>query len=707
MTEEKQDPKISPEQSSGEAFVDNSQFENWLEEEVVASPSSAREADVQDSGVPSEPLTLKKPSEDVLESLMNRRQVKKPSGSVKSLFPAIEGDSVLEPKAEAPKEEPKVEEKASPKPLFSRKKSNFDKIDESQIADPKEEEVKIESANDFYKRALQLIYKSEDLGVDATAKANLSEALRENKIPQLAVRELVANKVINNIQLARAMARTRNRREIMSFLDVPPEALDLKSSLDRRILDVLREPRIIPLWKKENDGYTEFHLAYDQGVRNIMIESQLSDMMPRTRFFWHFAMRDVCGAYWLSGSNDENIDSNMEAEALLDRIVATAIDARSSDIHIDPNIRGELKAVLKYRIDGAVQSKEVITQDQLEKLKVRIENLARMPKVNQNHPNKGAFSRAGFDWRVQIQPHSGRQGAVPRIVIRRLQPDVMPMETLGYPEYFIEKIKSAASAANGVIFWTGPTGSGKTESIHSAVVSVNPMGRGLSVHTIEDPPEKRVPGYAVQMEISDMDDARSGMELLKSSLRADPDVIIFGEVRDQEMAELVFEAANTGHLVFTTLHTNTAIDAISRLTELGINGFLLSYIRGITAQRLVRRLCTHCRVPVEEADEYTRYVFERYEVPMEGATLYKANHDGCPSCNYSGYHGRIAIAEWLVPNKELIEATVDERFDELEDIAKRAGWLPMGHMGTLHMKYGITDAEELSDKVLELSTEIS
>ncbi len=707
MTEEKQDPKISPEQSSGEAFVDNSQFENWLEEEVVTSPSSAREADVQDSGEPSEPLTLKKPSEDVLESLMNRRQVKKASGSVKSLFPAIEGDSVLEPKAEAPKEEPKVEEKSSPKPLFSRKKSNFDKIDESQIADPKEEEVKIESANDFYKRALQLIYKSEDLGVDATAKANLSEALRENKIPQLAVRELVANKVINNIQLARAMARTRNRREIMSFLDVPPEALDLKSSLDRRILDVLREPRIIPLWKKENDGYTEFHLAYDQGVRNIMIESQLSDMMPRTRFFWHFAMRDVCGAYWLSGSNDENIDSNMEAEALLDRIVATAIDARSSDIHIDPNIRGELKAVLKYRIDGAVQSKEVITQDQLEKLKVRIENLARMPKVNQNHPNKGAFSRAGFDWRVQIQPHSGRQGAVPRIVIRRLQPDVMPMETLGYPEYFIEKIKSAASAANGVIFWTGPTGSGKTESIHSAVVSVNPMGRGLSVHTIEDPPEKRVPGYAVQMEISDMDDARSGMELLKSSLRADPDVIIFGEVRDQEMAELVFEAANTGHLVFTTLHTNTAIDAISRLTELGINGFLLSYIRGITAQRLVRRLCTHCRVPVEEADEYTRYVFERYEVPMEGATLYKANHDGCPSCNYSGYHGRIAIAEWLVPNKELIEATVDERFDELEDIAKRAGWLPMGHMGTLHMKYGITDAEELSDKVLELSTEIS
>ncbi|MFZ2619306.1 MAG: ATPase, T2SS/T4P/T4SS family, partial [Alphaproteobacteria bacterium] len=335
-----------------------------------------------------------------------------------------------------------------------------------------------------------------------------------------------------------------------------------------------------------------------------------------------------------------------------------------------------------------------------------IENLARMTKVNLSHPNKGSFTRAGYDWRVQIQPHSSSLGPVPRIVLRRLNPDVMPMEVLGYPKYFIDKIKLAAAAPNGVILWTGPTGSGKTESIHSALVSVNPMAKGLSVHTIEDPPEKRVPGYAIQMEAVEEDAPRSALQLLKSSLRADPDVVVFGEIRDKEMAKLVFDAANTGHLVFTTLHTNTAIDAVIRLDELGIGGFLLAYVRGIASQRLVRRLCVHCKQPMETPDDYTRYVFDRYGVEIEGAHLYKASTEGCASCNFSGYYGRIATAEWLAPSKEIIEATLRRDFADLEDMAKRAGWQPMGHMGVIHVKSGITDAAELSRKILELTSEL-
>lgn len=362
--------------------------------------------------------------------------------------------------------------------------------------------------------------------------------------------------------------------------------------------------------------------------------------------------------------------------------------------------------MVKYRVDGAVVPKEVVTAEQLDRLKVRIENLARMPKVNMNHPNKGSFTRAGYDWRVQVQPHSSSHGAVPRIVLRRLKPDVMPMEVLGYPQDFIEKIKSAAMAPNGVIFWTGPTSSGKTESIHSAIISSNPMARGLSVHTIEDPPEKRVKGYALQMEAVEEDDPRSALNLMKSSLRADPDVIVLGEVRDRDMAKLAFEAANTGHLVFTTLHTNTSVDAIVRLQELGITGFLLSYIRGIAAQRLVRRLCTHCRQPVEEPDDYTRYVFDRYGVEIEGAQLYKANPEGCANCNFQGYYGMIATAEWLRPSKEIMDASTRGDFEDMEDMARRAGWQPMGHMATLHVKKGITDADEISRKILELSSEL-
>lgn len=560
---------------------------------------------------------------------------------------------------------------------------------------------------DFYQQVVRIIATSNDLGVDNIAKIQLEQMQTSGESKEFGIRELLSKKVITRIQLARAIARVHKTREIMSLLDIPSESLQLRQTLQPRLRTLLRNARIIPLAEKrdENNNLLLVHFAQDNPVRDLVLEAQLREYYsPEVAFQWHFCLREVAGAFWLSGEN-EAIDAGMEAEALLDRLISNAIDSRASDIHVDPSIKGEPRAVVKYRIDGFVHPKEVITLEQLDRLRVRIENLARMPKVNLNHANKGAFSRSGYDWRVQIQPHAGRLGPVPRIVIRRLQPDVMPLEALGYPADFIEKIKTAASAPNGIIFWTGPTGSGKTEAIHAAVVSVNPMAKGLSVHTIEDPPEKRVPGYAVQMEIAADDPARTGLQLMKSSLRADPDVVIFGEVRDSEMAGLVFEAANTGHLVFTTLHTNTAIDSITRLEELGIKGFLLSYVRGIAAQRLVRRLCIHCRVKMNEPDEYTRYVFDRYGVPLPGADLHVANPEGCPSCSFTGYYGRIAVAEWLRPSKEIIEASEQGNYNALEDMAKRAGWQPMGRMGVLHIKRGITDAAELSTKILELSTE--
>tara|TARA_Y100000296_G_scaffold4577_4_gene5916 strand:- start:11966 stop:14608 length:2643 start_codon:yes stop_codon:yes gene_type:complete len=564
--------------------------------------------------------------------------------------------------------------------------------------------------DDLYSNVLKILYEADDLSLDATAKARVGQALKLSKLPQLVCRDLVIQKIITPVQLSRAIARTQKRKEITSFLNIPHEAMGLRQSLDSRVCALLREARAIPLWHKvasEDDSKTvsELHLAHEAPTKNLVLEASISEFLPDHKFVWHFALRDVCGAFWLSGE-DEDVDSNMEADALLDRIIGNAIDARSSDIHIDPSIKGDFKAMVRYRVDGFVQSKEVITLDQLERLRVRIENIARMPKVDRHHPNKGAFTRSGYDWRIQIQPHAGRQGPLPRIVIRRLNPDVMAMEQLGYPEYFIQFVREAAKSPNGVILWTGPTGSGKTESIHSAIVSANPMGRGLSVHTIEDPPEKRVAGYAVQMEMAEADPARSGLELLKSSLRADPDVVVFGEVRDPQMAGLVFEAANTGHLVFSTLHTNTSLDAIIRLDELGIYGFNISYVRGIAAQRLIRRLCTHCKQPVNEIDEYTKYVFNKFDVEPDGSKLFTHDPNGCASCNYTGYHGRIAIAEWLSPNKEMVNISVARDYTSLEDVARRAGWKPMGYMGVLHMKNGITDVHELASKVQELAGDI-
>ncbi|MCP4355831.1 MAG: Flp pilus assembly complex ATPase component [Proteobacteria bacterium] len=564
-------------------------------------------------------------------------------------------------------------------------------------------------AEDSFVDVLKILKDSEDLGVDSITRTRILELEDANVRNPLILKQLQNEHLISSRQIGRAVARSMGRLEVINFQDVPASSMDLKKDLDTRVQLIMRELRVLPIRKRMlEDGAYELHLAYDSAMRNVILESRIKEIMPRHRLCWHYATREVCGQFWVVGDEGAkgSVDSALEAEGLLDRIISDAIDAGSSDIHIDPSIKGESIATIKYRIDGFIKAKETINLDQLERLRVRIENISRMPSVNLSHPNKGAFTREGFDWRVQIQPHAGRRGPVPRIVIRRLQPDTLPLETLGYPAYFIEQIKAASLAPNGVIFWTGPTGSGKTESIHSAVVSVDPMSRGLSVHTIEDPIEKRVDGYSVQMELSDLDEARSGLELLKSSLRADPDVVIVGEVRDGQMAQLVFDAANTGHLVFSTLHTNNSIDALVRLDELGVKGFVMSYIRGMVAQRLARRLCNHCKVHIGNPRKVEQKVFDiykKFELPTANSNIFEANPDGCPNCNHSGYSGRIALAELLVPSMDIIQAITDKKFVGLEELAIKEGWKPMGVMGCEHVLSGITDVAELQRVVLELS----
>jgi type II secretory ATPase GspE/PulE/Tfp pilus assembly ATPase PilB-like protein len=578
-----------------------------------------------------------------------------------------------------------------------------------ETLDKKEEDTKNISEQQLFTDTLRILKTSDDLGVESLARTRIFELEDSNMIPPMILKQMQHEHLLSSRQIGRAVARSMGRMEIINFQDIPPAAFDLKKDLDSRSQTVMRELRILPVRKKVmDDGGYQLHIAYDSAMRNVITEAKLKEQLPTYRLYWHYATREVCGQFWVSDSEGSkgSVDAALEAEDLLDRIISDAIDAGSSDIHIDPSIKGESIATIKYRIDGFVKSKETINIEQLERLRVRIENIARMPSVNLSHPNKGAFTREGFDWRVQIQPHAGRSGPVPRIVIRRLQPDTKPLEDLGYPDYFVKQIKSASLAPNGVIFWTGPTGSGKTESIHSAVVSADPMGRGLSVHTIEDPPEKRIDGYAVQMEIAEGDPARSGLELLKSSLRADPDVVIVGEVRDNVMAQLVFDAANTGHLVFSTLHTNNAIDGLMRLEELGIQGFLMSYIRGMVAQRLARRLCKHCKQPVGAVTAREKKVFDVYEqfnLDTSKANIYQAKPGGCPNCNHSGYAGRIALAEILVPDAPLIQAISEKRYHEMEQLAINAGWKPMGYMGCEHVLSGITDVDELQRVVLELS----
>ena len=235
---------------------------------------------------------------------------------------------------------------------------------------------------EFYLQVARVLHSATDLGLDNVARTRL-EPLIGGPVSALeaGLRELIGIKCLTRVQLARAMARTNKMRELMSVLDIPPEGFALRQTLQPKLKTLYRAERIVPiaLTKDDAGNITDLHLGHDSPVRDLVVEAKIRDYYPpEVKLHWHFCLREVAGAFWLSGEN-ETIDAGMEAEALLDRLVSNAIDSRASDIHVDPSIKGEPRAVIKYRIDGFVHPKEVITLEQLDRLRVRIENLARMP----------------------------------------------------------------------------------------------------------------------------------------------------------------------------------------------------------------------------------------------------------------------------------------------------------------------------------------
>ena len=184
----------------------------------------------------------------------------------------------------------------------------------------------------FYQRVLNVLRLSEDLNVDSIAVARIKELQEEDRMPQLAVRDLVSERLIDNQQLARAVARSQGRLEILNVQDLPEGARSLRKELDSRVQNILRERRVIPLRKRiKEDNTHEMHLAYDSPMRDLVLEATLADMLPGYTFIWHFAAKDVCGQFWVSGDEGSDLDEGMEAEALLDRIVTTAVDSKASE----------------------------------------------------------------------------------------------------------------------------------------------------------------------------------------------------------------------------------------------------------------------------------------------------------------------------------------------------------------------------------------
>ena len=327
---------------------------------------------------------------------------------------------------------------------------------------------------------------------------------------------------------------------------------------------------------------------------------------------------------------------------LINGILQEAIRSRTSDIHVEPY---EERLSVRFRIDGTLTEKLSLPARLAAVLVSRVKVMARLDIANKRIPQDGRFSfnlgERQIDVRVSTLP--ARHGE--RLVMRILEKDSqgIALSDLGMDHDMLTDFQSMLARPNGIILVTGPTGSGKTTTLYGALSQLNDGTR--NVLTVEDPVEYALDGIG-QTQVND----KVGMSFaagLRAILRQDPDVVMVGEIRDPETAEIAVQAALTGHLVLSTVHTNSAIAAIARLRDMGVEPFLLSStVTALVAQRLVRRLCDHCKTT------YTPTASECAELGVdEGATFYKAV--GCMQCQNIGYRGRLGLYEMAVNDDTL------------------------------------------------------
>jgi len=369
---------------------------------------------------------------------------------------------------------------------------------------------------------------------------------------------------------------------------------------------------------------------------------------------------------------------------LLNAILAESLKENASDIHIEPY---EKESLVRFRLDG-VLSTVLKPSTQITPLLIsRIKVMSKLDIAEKRLPQDGRMSvklgGRSIDLRISTMPSSHGE----RVVMRLLDKDAgkLQVDDLGMPKDTSDQLDDLIRRPHGIILVTGPTGSGKTTTLYAALQKMDRQGRNIM--TVEDPVEYDLPGIS-QTQIN----LRAGMTFargLKAILRQDPDVILIGEIRDGETAEIATQSSLTGHLVLSTLHTNTAAGAITRLQDLGVDSFLLaSTVRGILSQRLLRRLCLSCRQPVEPNE------FNRELLNLDvGKTIYEAG--GCPKCNSTGYAGRQALFE-LVTVDAALQKLIHENSGEIELEATIRQQVPSIRQAGLNLVCdGVTTIEEV------------
>ncbi|MBT4723151.1 type II/IV secretion system protein [Candidatus Falkowbacteria bacterium] len=396
---------------------------------------------------------------------------------------------------------------------------------------------------------------------------------------------------------------------------------------------------------------------------------------------------------------EENIQK-VDITELVSLIVASAMQARSSDIHIEAE---EKDVKIRFRIDGVLHDSAAINKDRWEKIISRIKLLAKL-KVNINDkPQDGRFTiltkKEKIDVRVSTLPTNWGESVVMRLL--GYSAASLTFESLGLVGQSFEKLKAQTERPNGMIITTGPTGSGKTTTLYAILSKLN--AEGTKIITLEDPIEYKVEGLN-QSQI-DHSKGYTFVDGLRSILRQDPDVVMVGELRDTETSQVAINAALTGHLVISTLHTNDASGAIPRFLAMDVKPFLLApSLNAVIGQRLVRRVCEDCKEEVALDETQTSKVKKILEAIPEDHpdrpdlnSLKFFHGKGCDSCNGLGLKGRVGIYEIMIMDKQIEELIQQEKVSEydMKEIAIKNGMITMVQDGLIKSLQGITTVDEV------------
>ncbi len=402
-------------------------------------------------------------------------------------------------------------------------------------------------------------------------------------------------------------------------------------------------------------------------------------------------IRDVLNQ--LEGTDSENIDSTSDITTLVDNIIKNAMKKRASDVHIEPL---EDSVRVRYRIDGELLKVTEIKKEKQQQLIGRLKSISNMYQERQEDQDGRIIMYPDYNIRVSSQKNVHGEKFVLRLLKKNMS--IKGLKELGYPQTD-EEIRKNLNKRNSITIMAAPTGEGKTTTLYSIIDYLN--NPNINITTIEDPVEIRIPGLN-QVEITEQ---LRFADSLRTVLRQDPDIILLGEIRDQETAEIALQAGQTGHYVLSTIHTIDSIEVITRLRKMGISNYdIASTLATVISQRLVRKVCTKCAEKREFSDaekEIMQKYADKYNVKLDFKDKYTYITKGCSECNNTGFYDRIGIFEVLSLTDGVKELIVNDASTlKIKEKALTEGYKPLAMDGILKVLNGITTLDEINKKVI-------